>query len=78
MQDDATAAQVSGRGAERREQQQQAAPLSDSNPYRNLGSALERWRAKLAMTAEAPENQASEQPDAAGVQEEGQNHEPEG
>lgn len=73
MQDDA--AQMSGRGAQRNEQQQQQpAPLSDSNPYRNLGSALERWRAKLAMTADAPEQQQTpQQPDeTAGVQEEGQ------
>lgn len=68
LQDDASAAQMSGRGAERQqEQQKQSAPLSDSNPYRNLGSALERWRAKLAMAADAPEPAPNDGPDA-GIQ----------
>ncbi|GAB4814208.1 hypothetical protein N2152v2_001254 [Parachlorella kessleri] len=61
LQRDASVAQQSAAGqdqqsaaeAQRRRQQ----GLSDANPYRNLGSALERWRARLAMTAAAPEPQ---------------------
>jgi len=73
LQDDASAAQMSGRGAERQqEQQKQSAPLSDSNPYRNLGSALERWRAKLAMAADAPEPALNDGPDVGMQQQEEQ------
>ncbi|KAG7670517.1 hypothetical protein KSW81_003079 [Nannochloris sp. 'desiccata'] len=73
LQDDASAAQMSGRGAERQqEQQKQSAPLSDSNPYRNLGSALERWRAKLAMAADAPEPAINDAADAGLQQQEEQ------
>ena len=78
LQDDATAAQMSGRGAQQQQddQKQQSAPLSDSNPYRNLGSALEKWRARVSMAADAPEQQQQQEKkdeeEAAGLQEGGE------
>lgn len=48
--------QRSAADAARTQQQQQAAhkPL-EANPLRGLGSAMERWRARLAVSSDAPE-----------------------
>lgn len=60
MQDDAAAAQMSSRGADAPPDKQRSAAQQDANPFRNLGSAVERWRANLGMAGEAPDEAPTE------------------
>lgn len=55
MQNDAIASRLSAGGADHEKKDKKQAPsLSDANPFRNLGNAMERWLARLAIAADAP------------------------
>jgi midasin len=56
---------MSSAGASREERSRRPAPQPESNPFRNLGSAMERWRARLSVAGEAPEPEAGAEPEAA-------------
>ncbi|KAL4440107.1 hypothetical protein ABPG75_003108 [Micractinium tetrahymenae] len=69
LQDDpaSPAAAASGRDQQQQRQKPAQRPQSDANPFRNLGGAMERWRARLNIAADAAEHQqpAGEEPEAA-------------
>lgn len=46
---------VAGVARTQQEQQQAAHKPLEANPLRGLGSAVERWRARLAVSSDAPE-----------------------
>ncbi len=70
LQDDASAAQASAAGAPLPPgARRPAPPAPEANPFRDLGSALERFRARLAVLGDAAADEAGGAEDAAAERE---------
>ena len=53
-------AQLTQPGQQGEQQQQQQQPTEETNPYRNLGKALDRWKANLRVTGDSQKKEEEE------------------